>query len=149
MDVVNSYFGDLVFVLVEHKEKYTVYAACLGSSFADNKKQYILGFVPIHLAILQKAYLRELMWHSIQTRTLSQDYKIPPQRWVMPRDLPNFVFSVKERNDGSTIYSDDNEVGLDLLLLHDTRKKTRFQYNNNTNLITALNSFNCVLSLRS
>jgi hypothetical protein len=146
MEIINAYFGDLLFIKVEKKENFTIYAAAITSSYGDGKKQYALAFVLSHLAILDKGYLRDLHWQNLQTRTLTNGYKLPSQRWIIARHLPTPMFDIIERNEAKSKYKCESEP-LEMILLHDPKKKTPYQYHNRMNLMAALVTFKCVISL--
>ena len=122
MEILNAYFGDLLFVKVEKKENFTVYAAAISSSYGDGKKQYALAFIPSHMAILDKGYLRDLHWQNLQTRTLTNGYKLPIQKWNIPRGIPTPMFDVIERNEAKSKYKCESEP-LEMILLHDPKKE--------------------------
>lgn len=147
MEILNAYFDKLVFVKTEQKENFTIYAAALSSSFGDNKKTYALAFVPVHMAILDKGFLRDLHWQNFQTRTLNNGWRIPNQRWDMRnlKGLPTPMFNAVERNEARTKYICESEP-LEMVLLHDPKKKSVYQYHSRINLLAALATFKCVLN---
>ena len=147
MELLNAYFDRLVFVKIEQKENFTIYAAAISSSFGDGKKTYALAFVPAHLAILDKGFLKDLHWQNFQTRTLTNGWKIPGQRWDMRqlKGLPTPMFDAVERNESKTKYRCETEP-LEMVLLHDPKKKSVYQYHNRINLLAALATFKCVLN---
>jgi hypothetical protein len=151
MDIINKCFDGVVLVKVENKEGFSIYAAALNSSFGDGNKQYILAFVPEHLSILEKAHLGELQWENVQTRLLSNGYKLPTgksmpqQKWVIPKGVENFMFNIKNRDESKSRYSAEGHP-LELILIHDPKKKSQYQYHNKFNLLAALSSFRCVIS---
>lgn len=144
---LNAYFDKIVFFKVELKEDFTIYAAFITSSFGDGRKQYILAFVPTHMAILEKSYISDLHWRSLQTRTLANGYNIPKQKWQVPRGLPMAMFAIIDRNDSRTKYRCENDPSIEMILLHDVKKKSKFQYGPKINVIAALSSFKCVINL--
>lgn len=146
-ETLNAYFDKIVFFKVELKEDFTIYAASITSSFGDGRKQYILAFVPTHMAILDKAYITDLHWRSLQARTLANGYKIPQQKWIVPRGLSMAMFDLVDRNDSRTKYTCENDPSVEMILLHDVKKKSKFQYVNRINIIAALTSFKCVVNL--
>lgn len=147
MDTLNAYFGDLTFYKVSLKEDFTLYAAYVSSPFGDNRKQYILAFVPSHIAILDTAPLRDLHWRSLQTRVLPNGYKIPRQAWKVPRGLASPMFALVDRNEARTKYTIEGDPSVEMILLHDPKKKSVYQFGNKINVIAALTSFRCVINL--
>lgn len=146
MDVLNAYFGDIVFFKAEQKENFTIYAAALASSFGDGRKQYALAFVPTHMAILKQGHLKDLHWQNIQTRTLTNGWKMKAQRWDIPKGLPLPMFTIVDRNANRSSYV-CKELSLEMVLLHDPKKTSKFQYHNAMNLLAALVSFRCVINV--
>lgn len=147
MDTLNAYFDDLTFYKVSLKEDFTLYAAYVSSPFGDNRKQYILAFVPSHMAILDQSPLRDLHWRSLQTRVLSNGYKIPKQAWKVPRGLTSPMFTLVDRNNDRTKYTFEGDTSVEMILLHDVKKKSVYQFGNKINVIAALTSFRCVVNL--
>lgn len=151
MDIINSCFDGIVLVKVENKENFSIYAASLNSSYGDGKKQYLIVFVPSHLAILDKAYLKDLEWENIQTRILDNGYRLPngksmpKQAWIVPKGIMNFMFKSRARDSSKTKYVAEG-YPLDMILIHDPKKKGIYQYHDNINLIAALLTFRCVIS---
>lgn len=147
MELLNAYFDKLVFLKVEQKEGFTIYAASITSSYGDGKKTYALAFVPVHMAILDKGYLRDLHWQNFQTRVLSNGWKIQAQRWDMRqiKGLATPMFNLVERNEARTKYVCES-APLEMLLLHDPKKKSQYQYHNRINLLAALVTFKCILN---
>jgi hypothetical protein len=146
MEIINRYFGKIIFVKTDRREEHTVYVAALSSAFQDGRKQYALAFVPIHLAIISQGYLSDLHWVNLQTRTLTNGYKMPPQRWEIPKSLDNPMFTVVERSENKTKYLSD-QYPLEMVLIHDPKKKTKYQYHSHMNMLAALTTFKCVISL--
>lgn len=146
MELINRYFGSMLFVKTEEKEGYIIYAAKIVSSYSDGSGTYVLAFVPTHLAIKTRAYLYELPWHNIQTRLIKSYRRLPDQRWNPERNLPTIVFSLTERGDRFSRYRTEDGSPFELLLLHDPKKPTKYQYHDRINLITALNTFRSVIN---
>ncbi len=151
MDIINKCFDTIVLLRVENKEGFWIYAAALVSSFGDGKKYYLLAFVPDHLAFLEKANLKDLQWENVQTRSLPNGYTLPnkqpmpQQRWHVPHDLPNFMFIIQSRDEYKSKYIADSHP-LELVLIHDPKKKSSYQHHNKINLVAALSTFKCVIS---
>ena len=85
--IINRFFEKLIFVKLDKKEEYAIYGAALNSSFGDGKKEYVLLFVPTHMSILDRARIDDLHWKSLQTRILTNGYKMKAQKWdIMKRE---------------------------------------------------------------
>jgi len=147
MDVVNKYFASLLFTQIDQKQSggsvYTVYGAGISGAYGDGSQRYVLLFVPQHLALQRQARIQDLQWINIQTRTIKGGYRLKQQRFVPPnsRDDPNLT--VVERTERYTMYRDGN---FEMLLLHDPKKKTRYQFYGNMSLFSGFDTFNCVVN---
>jgi hypothetical protein len=146
MEIINRYFGKIIFVKADYKEDHTIYIAALSSSFQDGKKQYALAFVPSHLAIISQGFLSDLQWVNLQTRTMINGYRMRPQRWEIPKGLDNPMFTAVERSETRTKYRCDSHL-LEMVLIHDPKKKSKLQYHTTMNLLAALATFKCAISL--
>jgi hypothetical protein len=144
-ETIGQYFANITFSKVDKKEDYIIYGAAIHSSFGAGKKEYVLLFVPTHMAILDTGKITDLHWKSLQTRILTNGYRLNSQKWDVPRGAQLPMFSVTDRNDERSKYTLEGSKETEMILKHDPKKKTRFQYHNRMNLIAALATFMCVL----
>lgn len=144
MDLVNAYLKSLVFVKVEVQENFTVYQAAIPSMLGDGY-HYFLAFVPVHLAILNRARLHELNWRNLQARTIKKKPPFPTQKWEFERGLPDPIFNLETREARYSRYRSPG-MPFEMLLIHDPKKSTKYQYHAKMNLSSALNTFACVLN---
>ena len=145
--IINEYFQNIVFQKVEHKENFIIYAANVRSSYGSADKTFALAFVPTHLAIMDRATLHDLNWSNLQTRLLPNGYPLQPQRWDIPPKSPAVMFKIVDRNAQRSKYVVDGPHGdVEMVLIHDPKKNTMYQYHNTMNIIAALMSFRCVIS---
>lgn len=151
MDIINHYLDDLIFIKVDRREDYAIYAAAINSSLGNGKKQYIIISVPNHIALKERSKIVDLVdWKSVQTRTLTNGYKIQSQNWRMPRsNVPIPMFNMSNRTQTYTKYTLEEHPEVEMVLLHDPKKKSNLQYYNRINLVAALATFNCVISLNT
>lgn len=147
--IINYYFNGLSFSKADSKDNYILYVAKIYSAFADDSSQYIIAMVPQHLSIKDRATINELDWHNIQARKIKKEYLISSQQWNIPRDVLPLNFILKDRSSSQTSYKSREGLNLDLLLLHNPRKKSEYQYPNNITFLAALGTYSCVLSLIS
>ena len=145
IDLINSYFPNIIFTKVQQKEQYIIYAASIAASLGDGSKHYVLVFVPVHLAIKNKAKIEDLTWVNIQTRTIKNGYKLPQQKWDLPFNNSDLFFNVIDRMDTYSKYI-SQDGNFELLLINDPKKKTKYQYYNKMSLSGALSTFSCVLN---
>jgi len=141
MELINQYFAGIVFVKVELKEEYTLYAALLN--YGNDK--FAIALVRNHLALLRQAELKDLPWVCLQTRTLSKKYRLKSQSLSRAK-LPNPLFEEIERTDMSVKYAHP-DYHIEILLLNDPKKKGKIQYPKHYNLLGAIISFNSVITL--
>jgi len=175
MNTIAEYFNTLVFTKVDlitqmTGKQYIVYAAKLSSKTIDGYR-YIIVHVENGSEIYpEMTHLKNLQWTSLQTRTLkSSAYShLKEQGWSPSKYVNDVDFMYIERTAeltryvpviNQTIKNTKNPYGIgkqystinshfpfDLILLHNRAKKTIYQYHNNISLLTALNTFSCVLS---
>jgi hypothetical protein len=152
MDLLNSYFSNLVFSRIEEKEGFVMYGACIATGLGGGKRRYILLFVPNYLAVKNKSRIGNLKWQNLQSREITHSYDLPMQQWSIKRDAKDILLEVEKREKDSSSYkvSTDNQIDIDfpfeILLLHDPKKKTKFQYRNRLTLTGAIELFNCVFN---
>lgn len=142
--IVNKYFEGLVFSKVEEKDGFAVYMARIADQLISDGSKYVVAFVPLHLAVKVQAKLSELAWQNLQTRTVKQSYRIPPQRWVVPQGVPFLRFTLVSRTSTHTLYKSD-QIPFELLMMHNEKKKTLYQYYPTIHLPAGLDSYGCVL----
>lgn len=141
----NRLFEGLTFTLSEmNRSGYDLYVACVNGQLMGDKKRYVILSVPLHLSQRQeKARIDELQWESLQCRTLENSYNLWPQKWIIPRDFPIITFDVVNRNKSYSEYSNQG-LPLEVIILHDPKKKTEYQHRNNINLIYIVETFSVI-----
>lgn len=149
MDLINLYFRDIDFIHVPFEEYngYARYVARLNGTEAG-KIRYIFVFVKTepYSDLPRSSRIYELSWSSIQTRLLNEKIKVPTKRWKLPKDERTMIYA-KNRTDEQTVYEDDRGMlPFRISLIHDPKKKTKYQYNNRMTLLGALETFKCVLT---
>lgn len=146
-ELINQYFEKLIFIKIDKKEDYTIYGSAINSSFGDGKKEYVLLFVPEHIGITDRALIKDLHWKSLQTRILTNGYKLKPQKWEIPRTKSVPMFNIVARDENRSKYIIEGELSneVEMMLQHDLKKKTKFQFTNKINLIAALTTFRCII----
>jgi len=144
---INQAFQSLIFTKAETKGGYATYAAGVASGLAGGFHRYVLAFVPENLAKTNQAKIHELSWQNIQTRQLTYSYRMKPQSWNIPRDFNDIILSVIRRSNEESVYA-SHHFPFEVRLLHDTKKKTQYQFNNKLNLSAALSTFACVIDYK-
>lgn len=146
MDIVSSYFSSLIFQAVETRDSHVVYAARIADMLSTGAR-YVLVYVPIQYATLRNASLDKLNWDVIQTRSLVNSYKLKPQKWIYSRKLPDFNLDQVERTLNYTKFLPENkEIPLEVTMLHDLRKNTKYQYGRQISMSGALEKFCCIVT---
>ncbi len=149
MDIVNKYFDKLIFTRVDEKEtmgqRFTVYGAGIKGRFENGNARYVLLFVPAHLAIKTNANIQELPWENLQTRVLYHSYRLKKQQWNPSRDLQDITLQVAKREKAYSTYH-SQEFPFEILMLHDSRKKTVYQFHNKIRISAALESFSSIFN---
>lgn len=145
MDIFNAYFQNLIFTKVDSKEGFAIYGAGIASGLAGGVKRYVLLFVPESQAYKRQARIYELSWQNLQTRSLSGSYRLKSQTWTLPRNVPDVLFEIKERTKTHSLYV-STHIPFELVLLHNPKKKTIYQYNSKIMLSGAVEIFNTVFN---
>jgi hypothetical protein len=150
--IVNSFFQGLVFTRVERKDNYVIYAVKLPGQLGNGFKQYILLYVHIHNAIEEKTTIDNLLYINLQIRTLQTNYKIGEQRWnfKLNNKQNNPFFNLIDRNKERSFYTTRfGDFDIELLLKHNQKKNTEYQYQNRVTLTEAFETYNCILQIPS
>ena len=142
MNSLNAYFRGLRFDRVAEKKGYAVYAAAIHSMIGGDKQQYVIAFVPVHLAIKASATIEELPWNSLQTRLCPiNTYPTKKQPWVLDHNLENMTLNLQERTNRHSRYISENG-DFETLMLHNPKNKSIYQYQSSINLHWAIDQFN-------
>ena len=144
MDLVNSYFDTLIFLLKERRQGYDIYVSKISSGLAGHSR-YVILYSKHGLMFKSKARITEIPWETLQTRTLqSIAYDIPEQAWRIPYNKSDILLTVSTREQQYSQYSNPS-FPFEVLLLNDPKKKTIYQYNNKIMLSAAIDTFNLLL----
>jgi len=153
MEIINKYFEGLIFTRIDEKqlatgERFAVYGAGISGMLGGGNQRYVLLFVPAHLAIKSKCRIYELPWQNLQTRCLKYGYKLHQQTWKPNRNLIDPILYVFKREKTHSTYLGPQDFPFEVLLLHDNRKKTNFQYGNRINLSATFETFSSVFNYK-
>lgn len=136
-----QYFENPRMVKIKDVEQYSMYIikihALLGIEF-----RYLIVFVPKNeLPIGDSKFLAQLEWQSLQTMTLTNEYDVPfysyQARRFPPLDKKIFL---KKKNNSKYSY---NVEGLPLEI---TLLPTNTEYNQTGNIITALETYQTIVT---
>lgn len=142
---IESCLEGLVFTRIDTKDSFGVYAVKMGRSSENGYGNYILAFVPIHLALLDRAPISRLEWRNIQSRSIKNGYKLTPQNFSRKQPPVVLVENI-ERTTGYSRYSNKEFSNIEILLLHNPVKNTVYQYHNKLAIMGCIETFNCVLN---
>jgi len=151
MEIVNKYFETLIFTRIEEKKtpegvSFFIYGAKTQGLFEDGLINYVLLFVPSDLSIKTKARITELPWESLQTRRLKINYKtLPKQMWRPEKGIEDVLLHVVSREKRYSVYKGSAAFPFEILLLHNPRKKTLYQFNNKMALSSAIYTFSLIM----
>lgn len=145
MEIINAYFKSLVFTRIEEKQGYAIYGAGVNSGISGGIGRYVLVFVPSHLAVLSRAKITDLAWTNIQTRELRDSYRLKKQVLKLSHTLPNIELHIISRDKKSSTYIADG-FPFEIVLLHNPKKKSAYQYNNKMMLSSVLDTYQCVIT---
>lgn len=146
MEVINKYFESLVFTKLEEKrseegQAFFLYGAKVHGRFEDGTSRYVFLLVPSHLSIKSKAKIHELPWENLQTRRLKVDYKLITQSWRPERGIEDVLLYVQRREKRYSVYAGSPSFPFEILLIHDPKKKTVYQFFNKMALSSVLDTF--------
>lgn len=155
--MMNKFFRNLSFKRVNDKDGFALYAACISAGLEGGYKRYILLYVPLSQITNDTSsygYVHSLNWKIIQTRTLYRaPYKIPPQAWKLDKKIGDMMLKNTERTDKFSSYKLEACTDLrknqqyEIVLLHDEKKKTKFQYHNKMTLTSAIETFQMIFTV--
>lgn len=141
-NILDHYYGHLIFTRVRLTNEAAVYAARIETLLGKDER-FVMAIVPVHLAFKDHARLQELHWLSLQTRSLDTTYGINKQL-QMAVSIPEIKLKVKNRNEEKTVYYSPYPV--DVELLHNSKKRSSYQFNDNITLGYALGTWNCLIN---
>lgn len=145
MDILNNCFRDIIFTKVDEKNGFSIYGAGIATGLGGGYKNYVLVFVPDNFATQKHSRIHDLQWQNLQTRNLVYSYRLKSQHWVLPDDVPDIMLYISSRTKEYSVYTSPG-FPFEILLLHDSKKKTIYQYNNKIMLSSAINTFNSVFN---
>jgi hypothetical protein len=153
MDLFNEIFQNLKFYFIKFTSGFALYASRISCSYGLERK-YVLLLVPINLIPKrsQPFYrIYELGWASLQTRSLNdptydslEDEQYLDSKLLDPRyDETKYNLILGSRNEHQTQYY--STLPVEVLLLHNPKKKSMYQYDDNIEIRKALNTFQCII----
>ena len=141
----DDYFNHPNMVKIKNVDIYSVYMSkmyCLLS----NQCRYLIAFINNDgLPLETKQPLKELEWTSFQTRTLSDNHKLPSHGYQPNRSsvLNKPIIRTDVTDEASTYKC--TAFPLVVTLLHTNKDKN--QYKNEGNILTALETYQTIITL--
>lgn len=140
-----DYFNNPIMTKIKNVRQYSVYMVKIHSMLGTAYR-YLIVFVPLdgkHNGFTQS--LKDCDWISLQTRTLEDRHDIPS---IMHSAKPEHPLKQKihmtSQNTEQTEYSVDN-FPLNITLLH-TRKNHTFQYSPTGTIVSALETYQTIIT---
>lgn len=140
-----KYYDNILFTLVKHEGYYSVYAAKIGTLVGSDDK-FIFVVIPQHMSIKQTAKLSELYWVNFQTRHGIDLYKNLPKQFLLRENYPQISFSIVNRENDKSTYQ-NSKIPVELILTHNPKKRTIYQFNDNITLGFALDTWDCNITM--
>lgn len=150
MDLVNRYFGKVIFDYVYTRQGYDVYGARIDIQSSSPIGKFVFACVPTTQHREQRSAVQNLDWRIFQTRTCKvEKYNtLFEQEWTLPRETDRIKLSETSRNDKQVIYKVNKigytEIPLKITLKIDPSKKFN-PYPPECNLRWAIDTFHCVI----
>jgi len=163
MDIPKSYYNNLQFFKTSNKltNHYDVFVAKIKSDLNGTEDLHIIFVCLSQFSNKNSDYGKNLNPVNIQTRKLPKNAypDIPPQNWKPNKNHSEFygsiggpLFIISKRESDKSIYKMSNQrpelpQNLKLELLHNPKKKTKYQFNNKITLLSALETYQCSIEI--
>lgn len=149
MEFINRYFRGLLFSKVDDRDGFTIYGACIASGLGGGRKRYILLYVRHDVSHYSDGAVRidDVTWTCLQTRELQGSYKLKPQSWIMPASAEDCMFEITSRTIGESVFKSEQLPSVNLSMVHDPRKRSKYQYHNRMLLKAMLTMFKAVITI--
>jgi hypothetical protein len=142
-----EYFNNPLMTKIKNVDKYSMYM-CKNYCLLSNQCRYIVSLVPIESSSLGSTKnLSELKWISIQTRTLSENYNIDSHSYTARRGskLDCEISRLSDDDKCSTYKCEKFPITITLLHV----KGGINEYQEKGNIITALETYNTIITLNN
>lgn len=146
-ELFDTYFNHPTMTKIKDVDRYSVYM-CKTYCLLSNECRYIVCFVNIDsFPKNTQVKLKDMRWVSIQTRTLTDNHKIPPHNYQPRRFEPLNVAieRVKTEEEASTYTC--QSLPLIITLLHGKNGSTEYQAKGN--VVSAIETYNTIITLIS
>ena len=144
-NIFTEYFNNPVMTKVKDVDKYSMYIAKI-KAMLGNVYRYVIVFVDKDSNEVKGTKpLKDLPWVSFQTRSLEDYHDIPSHSYHVHKH-PELMAKIKltSRDEAKTVYSCE-KLPITVTLLH-TRKNSRLQYQASGTVVSALETFQTIIS---
>lgn len=144
-EAFSQYFNNLQMTKIKDVENYSMYMAKIFSQLGIEYRYVIIFIVKDDKPIGSTQALSEMRWVTLQTRSLHDNHKLPNQTYI-PRRQPSLMKKITLIKRDVTQYTyrcDDYPL---LVTLLPTKKDSTTEYNQTGSIVTALESYNTIVS---
>lgn len=140
-----EYFSNPIMTKVKNVDNYSMYVVKIHAVLTIEYR-YIIVFVnKNNHEIGTSKLLEELSWISLQTRTLKDEHKVQTHMYTPRRNTPlNKNISLIRKDEKQYLYKVDS-LPISVVLIPKSEKEQ--EYNNNGNLIMALETYQTILTI--
>lgn len=144
--LLDEYYDSPIMTKIKNiGNEYSMYAEKLACLLL-NEERYIIAICPIdNNPINTRVHLKGLRWLSFQSRSLHEDLPVNGnhQYEIKRADKFNLLLTLSERTEKYTKYNIKDNTSINVTLLH--TRGLEYEYPNEGNLISALETFQTVL----
>lgn len=141
-----EYFGNPILTKLKNVNGYTMYIAKIYANLGVEHRYLIVFIHQDNENIGTQEKLSNLRWVSLQTRALTDDHKLTYHAYT-PRRLPGLDKKITlVEYDGKSYKYKVEDLPLTVSLLP-TKKNTGVEYNASGSVVTALETYNTILTL--
>jgi hypothetical protein len=152
IQILETFFKNLWFYHIEFSNQYAIYAAKIHSMFQKDNR-YIFVFVDTtkisRPPSVGRERLSDLPWVSLQTRLIPKDsdhysrYQLFPQELKFNAREVDGKLRIQNRFTEKSVYLTEDRT-IQVELLHNLLNTSKYQFNNNTMISTAVDLFQSV-----
>lgn len=115
------------------------------SAMLGIEHRYIVAICPIDIkGVGSQEYLSNLLWISIQTRTLSDNHNIPVHNYI-PRKLPELNKKITRRIDSTDYLYDVDDLPINITLIPKTKG---LDYSSSGTVVIAIETYSTIITWR-
>lgn len=147
-DSFSDYYKCPTLTKIKNVDKYSVYMTKIYAMLGNAHRYLILFIEQDHEPIGNTKSMKNCEWVSLQTRTLEDQYHLKPHVYTSEKKPPlNQKINIVSQDEKKSIYNCET-LPLTITLLH-TRKNTKYQYQQTGTIVSALETFQTVISFNN